>query len=675
MIVLGLSGGFSGVAEDVPANLPHWFMHDAAAVLVRDGNVVAAVEEERLNRIKHTNKFCAQAIRACLDEAALTLADVDRIAYCFTEEHTDGELGLLYAENPRATVRFAREWIASNLADLVGTSVDSSRIVFVPHHLCHAYAAFFHSGFERALVAVIDGFGDQNSLTLFDADDRALATLQSFPLTHSLGHLYSGAIELLGYTIFDEYKVMGLAPYGSPERYREIFRSLYALNENGHYELDVPDVRSRFLRAGFRPRRKGERFSQEHMDFAAALQETLETIALHVLAAAQGNSGHRNLCIAGGVGLNCTLNGKILGSGLFERVFVHPASHDAGAAIGAALYSCHSEQPGEFRPAPLKHVFWGPHVGGDSEVSVALESWRSFLDVSRSTDIVVDAARLLADGLVGGWVQERSEFGPRALGNRSILADPRPATNRERINRLVKKREGYRPFAPSVPKEAATRYFDIPPNAPDLDYMIFIVAVRPECRKLLGAITHVDGTARIQTVDHRTNERYWRLIHAFGEHTGTPVLLNTSFNNFAEPIVQTADEAIQCFLTTELDFLVIGDWLVRRRSVAGSDYLELAPDFHPAARLRAIHRVNRFGSRGAVTCSAYFTYARGTSTTIGGAAYAALVHADGTRNLAECGLAAGEDDRALDDVITLWEQRYLRLAPPRGWRRADARRP
>jgi predicted NodU family carbamoyl transferase len=660
MFVLGLTCCFSTLDEEFIPELPRWFGHDSAAALVSDGTVIAAIEEERLNRAKHTNKFAARSARACLEYAGLSLNDADRIAYFFEEEDNDKELNLLYAEHPTVPLRYSRELIAENLGAACKVEVDPAKIRFVHHHTAHAYAAYFQSGFDDALVCILDGSGERESGSMYSARGRNLQLVRSFPPSKSLGHLYSTAIELLAYSVFDEYKVMGLAPHGDPARYRSLFRSCYELTVDGGYEMEYSRFRSRFLLEGFRPRRKGEPFTQEHKDFAAGLQETLETISSHILAACREQTGHRRLCLSGGVALNCSMNGQLLKSGMFERMFVHPASHDAGAAIGAALYvSCH-EALDRFKPAPLSHVYWGTTAGNRTEIEKTLGRWGAFLETRPNEDICAETAALLANGAVVAWVQGRSEFGPRALGNRSILADPRPEENRVRINQLVKKREEYRPFAPSVLVEEVETYFDVPPGAPPLDYMVVVVDVRPEYRSTLGAITHVDGTARIQTVNRATNERYWSLIHEFGRLTGVPILLNTSFNNYAEPIVQSVADAVECFLTTKLDYLVVDNYLVRKRTAEWDAYLKLVPVLNSPAGLRMTAGTLQGDASPRTQHEIYFRYTKGARSDISPEVFAALLKADGAQTLGELGV---NTQPLIEEVLTLWERRFLRLTP------------
>lgn len=660
MLVLGLSGCFETPQQRFISGLPRWFGHDAAAALVEDGVVLAAIEEERLTRIKHTNDFPSRSAAGCLEYSGRTIEEVDAIAYFFEELDTDKELGLLYAEKPSIPLLYSRPLIAERLTDAFRRDVDPGKIRFVHHHTTHAYAAYFQSGFDDALIAILDGSGERESISLFTATGRKIEMFRHVPPSHSLGHLYSTCIELLAYSLFDEYKVMGLAPYGDPARYRQLFSSCYELCADGRYEMDYSRVRSRFLMAGFRPRRKGEPFTQTHKDVAAGLQETLETIATHVLKWAREHTGKKRLCLSGGVALNCSMNGRLLESGLFEKVFVHPASHDAGAAIGAAMYVCETESPHTFAAAELDHVFWGPAAGNASQIDSVLASWKAFLDVKPSHDITADTAKLLANDAVVGWVQGRSEFGPRALGNRSILADPRPASNKDRINELVKKREAYRPFAPSILEEQIDKYFEVPPSAPRLDFMVIVVRVRPQYRDLLGAITHVDGTARVQAVSRSTNERYWSLVNEFGRITGVPILLNTSFNNNAEPIVQTVEDAIECLLTTGVEHLVVDNFVVAKRSVAWTQYLELVPVLHPSVALRLTA-----GGCGGVADKEphheiYFNVTGGDRKTISSDVFWSLMKANGDLRVKELGLAS---ERAVAELLFLWGRRFLRLRP------------
>ncbi|MFF8618470.1 carbamoyltransferase [Streptomyces sp. NPDC015350] len=567
MLVLGLNGSFSTPYDEfLPGLQLGTFFHDGTACLLKDGEVVVAVEEERLTRVKHTNMFPLAAARHCLKEAGVSLRDIDRIGYFWNEEHFDNGLGICHMRYPGMPVRSAREMIVTRLSEEFSHNVDQESIDFWSHHEAHAASTFFQSGFTRALVVVMDGNGESNSTSVYRADESGLNLLRTYPESKSLGYYYLRATEALGYRLFDEFKVMGLAPYGDPTRYRDLLCSLTVLGPDGEYDLDVDRFQTALLSTGFVPRRSGSPFTREHKDLAASVQAHLERIVFHILKYWREEVGLPNLCIAGGVAHNSTLNGLILKSGLFDRFFVHPASHDAGAALGAAILTDRkygTDQRPESKPLP--HVFWGPDIGDQKSQKEELEAWSDFITWETSGDVCEHAADLLAQGAVIGWATGRSEFGPRALGHRSILADPRPVENKDRVNKIVKKREGYRPFAPAVLEERARDYFEIPDVDCPLDFMACTVSVKESQRDKLGAITHVDGTARVQVVRKESNEVFWKLIERFGEKTGTPILLNTSFNNYAEPIVENVGDCLASFLTTGLDWLVIDDKVVSRK--------------------------------------------------------------------------------------------------------------
>jgi carbamoyltransferase len=390
-----------------------------------------------------------------------------------------------------------------------------------------------------------------------------LEALRSLSVPESLGLFYLSVIRYLGYDLFDEYKVMGLAPYGDPAVYREALQAAYKLLPEGRWSI----CEDRLVEAlnAYPARRKGAPFTEQHQDLAAALQEALETLAFHLIGYFRETTGHRNLALAGGVSLNCTMTGKLLESGLFDGVFVQPASHDGGCALGAALYEWSRLNPIDLLDLHVEHVYWGSEVGPEDAILNELQRWERLVRTERMDDVISSTAKMLAGDAVVGWVQGRSEYGPRALGNRSILADPRPAANKDRINRMIKKRESYRPFAPSVLEEELHSIFEISDHADVLRFMGFTAQVRPELRASLGAITHVDGSARLQTVSRKTNPKYWELIDAFRQETGIPLLLNTSFNNNAEPIVDSVRDAVVCYLTTGLDMLIVDNFLITRR--------------------------------------------------------------------------------------------------------------
>jgi carbamoyltransferase len=673
MLILGVNGGDKAEQDHDTEPLSY---HDAAAVLLRDGVIVAAVEEERLDRIKHTNCFPARAIQYCLDIAGVDLRALDAIAVASARLELERRSALTLIRNPREPGPVgAAAAIGQRFERHFGVDV-RQQLQFVHHHHAHCWSAYALSGFDEALVLSLDGLGDDSAGMLFDGRDRSLRLRRTYSIADSLGWLYRTVISFIGFGDFDEYKAMGLAPYGDRERYKPLLQACYALAPDGRYSLQsIEKWLSAFRAAGMEQhlRRRDDAFTQVHMDLAAALQAALEEIVLHVLAHEAKTSGHRHLCLAGGVAHNCTLNGKILQSGLFERVFVQPAAHDAGTALGAALAVAFEREPAAC-VRTLPHVFTGPGLGEPREIREALGRWRELVTFDRPDDLASGVATLLADGAVIGWVQGQSEFGPRALGHRSILADPRPAANKARINAMIKKREGFRPFAPAVAEERAREFFEIPACDADLSFMTYALSVRPEWRETLGAVTHVDGSARIQVVRQSTNATFWALLQAFGAKTGVPILLNTSFNNNAEPIVQSIDDAIACFLTAGLDCLVVGDYVVTRREGTGAPLgiAKLAPAIVPWACLEA--RRTRNGSHGIAPAFAIARikgYLPGRETAISAALHGLLCDADGQLTLEELVEARTHGPEAASmlasmtsELLPLWSKRVITLTPP-----------
>lgn len=666
MLCLGISGGLDQVHEN-RFELGNAFMHDGAAVLVRDGRVIAAVEEERLNRMKHSNKLPTRSIQYCLSAAGVQLNEIDRIALYASEPYADAMLEGMSASHPDilSIPLGAKTLVQDLLTREFGTKLDSSRISFVSHHQAHAVSAFAMSGFEQSLILAIDGSGDFLSGLLAVGSGTEITQLEAFPENNSLGLFYLETIRYLGYGLFDEYKVMGLAPYGDPAPYRELFEQFYELSANGGgYRVHLDRIGPALLR-NIEVRRKGMPFTQQHRDVSASLQEALERIVFHILRHHREATGMKRLCLAGGVAHNCTMNGKLLYSGLFEDIFVQPASHDAGCALGAALIV--SNEMG--RPAPcerLQEVYWGPDLGSERAVQQELNAWAGHLEVERSDDVASSAADWIANGAVIGWVQGRSEFGPRALGNRSILADPRPAANKDRINAMVKKREGYRPFAPSVLEENASEFFDLPDGRHEFPFMNFVVRVRDSKRALLGAITHVDGTARLQTVSRNANPAYWEVINAFKKRTGTPILLNTSFNNNAEPIVDSVADAIATFLTTELDGLVVGPFLVKKRAATLQDWTALAVSLPPYVSLHQT-RAYKAPDRRETHCEISTTHFSSDSVRISHDLFNLLMRIEGEAMLGDLLNTIAPDqakrDALMEGLRRLWEQRLVRLHP------------
>lgn len=567
MNVLGLHLSGRRLIED---NRDHWAPHDTAAALVssREG-LIAAAEEERFCRVKHCNFFPESAIRFCLDRAALSLRDLDCIALPVSEPTAARDAAVSFWMSSGVRELTAAGSFGTLMQRCLGEDV-RDKIRFSEHHEAHAWSAFAVSGYNKALIVVLDGDGEADLAGLVGVGSPdGIRILRRFTASsHSLGQFYQQLIHFLGYHRFDEYKAMGLAPYGDARRFASLFAELHELLPDGDYRLrlDGDTLAGLAVQSGLLPSRrgKGEPLLQVHKDFAAAIQSTTERVILHVLEHYRRETGIGNLCVAGGVGHNCAANGKVYYAGLFDSVYFQPAAHDAGLSFGAALHVMNREGGRAVR-LQVPHLYLGTTIPADP--SEALRRWGGFVDIQKVDEVESAAARLLVEGQVLAWVQGRSEFGPRALGNRSIVADPRPAENKDRVNRMVKKREAFRPFAPSILEE---RLGDICELATTenrtLPFMVSTLRVRNEWRQRLQAVTHVDGTARVQSVSRKTNPSYWRLIREFEALSGVPVLLNTSLNNNIEPIADTIDDAVACFLTTGLNVLVAGSCIVTKRS-------------------------------------------------------------------------------------------------------------
>ncbi len=668
MLVLGIHGTETRLDEENR----HYNGHDSAAILLDDGVLVAAIEEERLNRVKHSNYFPVNAINFCVWQHGVTLDDIDWFAFNIQESNLDtfARWQRLKNANSRLPTN-AKALSAHTLKAFLGIDA-REKLRFCNHHVAHAWSAFAVSGYQESLVLSVDGGGDNLSGAVFLHEGNRLTLLREFDLPHSLGNLYTDFIEAIGFARFDEYKAMGLAPYGDPAVTRGFFQSCYRLLPDGEYDLHKQPFYELLGRSAEYMRRKGESFKPQDMDFAAGLQEMLETIVLHLLGHYQRETKQKNLCLVGGVAHNCTMNGKIAYSGLFENMFVQPAAHDAGGALGAALSVFHAERP-ETPKMKLDHLFLGTDLGQEEEIEQALVAWNDFVVVEKLDDVAKQTAQLLADDFVLGWVQGRSEFGPRALGHRSILADPRPAKNKDRINQLIKKREAFRPFAPSVLAEELDRFFELPTTKIDYQFMIYVLRVREQYRKQLGAITHVDSTARVQTVEKSTNPLYWELIREFEKLTGFPIVLNTSFNNNVEPIVDSIHDAATCFLTTGLHYLVIGNRLVKKRQLDDADaaYRSLAPSL---PLHRGLLKCARLGDENTQSTaykidtrsSKYFSQ---LAVDISADMFLLLQNLDGEKTLAQLAAEVGirepaRLERITQEAVELWSQRVLILRPP-----------
>lgn len=662
MLILGITGGIDSVFE--AAMLAHSGLgHDSAAVLLENGKVVSGIEEERISRIKHTNKLCSSAVGFCLQTAQKTIGELDVIAIYASEDFLNAKLKEFGIHTPELAVFTHIRHLYQFLFEReFGVSLSRDIFQFVHHHLAHTAASYYLSGFDKALVLTIDGEGDDISAMVADADGKDFNVLRTKSVPDSLGHFYLKVIAFLGYKDFDEYKVMGLAPYGDPAVYRQKFNRFYDLLPEGEYAIHQDRIMEMYEL--LQPRRRDDSFTQVHMDIAAALQEALETIVFHMLRYFQHATDHTHLVISGGVGQNSSMNGKILCSGLFEDVFLPSFAGDSGCAYGAAAYVAHKMQP-ELPFTRISHAYWGTPIH-DDEVDSALAAWSAFLHIEKMANRSEQVADLIAGGAVIGWVQGSSEFGPRALGNRSILADPRVASHKETINAMIKMREGYRPFAPSILKERVRDFFEVPGRQADFPFMSFVLNVKPCWRAQLPAITHVDGSARLQTVSRAGNPRYWGLIDAFGGKTGIPILLNTSFNNNAEPIVDSIDDAVVCYLTSGLDYLVVGDYLARKKDWRPEDLAGLIVSLPKAA---VLIREDRYVSNTerSFSYALLWNYNFARRHALSEVGYKLLQAADGKQSVGQlmAGLGFLKEQRAqvLQELPGLWSDRVLVLLP------------
>jgi carbamoyltransferase len=545
------------------------FFHDAACALLQDGVLRAAAEEERFSRIKADPSLPKHAFRYCLEEAKCTLADIDCIAYYEDPvKKTARQLWSGVLGNTREAVeKIDPQMVQRHIRTLIGYE---GPILFIDHHLSHAASSFFFSGFRESAILTVDGVGEWATTTYGKGNDHVIDLFEEVQFPDSLGLLYSTITSYLGFGVNDgEYKVMGLAPYGKPI-YTDKIRALIQEQKNGQYELDMhyfaflsgkrmySDALMELLD---RPvRQENEEISQFHKDIAKSLQVVLEEILIEKARYLYKKTDTENLCMAGGVALNCVANGQILRKGPFKKLFVQPAANDAGGAIGAAAMA-HAQLTG-MRPEKerLQHVYLGPSYASAAVHKLLQATSIRFHDYSGNINgLLEQTANKLADQKVIGWFQGKMEFGPRSLGARSILADPRNPDMRDRINAMVKKREGFRPFAPAVLDEKTCSHFDLDHMSPFMLETCQVISALD-----LPAITHVDGSARVQTVHHNTNPRFYALLATFNQLTGCPILLNTSFNIKGEPIVCTPEDALKCFATTDIDCLIIEDFIIDR---------------------------------------------------------------------------------------------------------------
>jgi carbamoyltransferase len=581
------------------------FYHDAAAALVEDGRLIAAAEEERFSRKKHDSGFPEGAIRYCLEAGGMSAQDLDHIVF-YEKPFVKFERILLTAlqSYPRGRGSFTEAmmtwmgdklWVREHIRNRL--EVDKSKLLFVDHHGSHAASAFYPSRFDKAAILTVDGVGEWTTASFGVGDGEKIRLLREIRFPHSLGLLYSVFTAFLGFEVNEgEYKVMGMAPYGQP-RYVDKVWKLIEVSSDGSFGLDMDyfayhysrdtGYSQKFLELFGSPRKPGLNFftsssgypsyfgakpgnynelvrdNEHYADVAASIQKVTEEVMLAMVRAIHKETGLKRLCMAGGVALNSVANGRIVRETPIDELYVQPAAGDSGGAIGAALYAYHALLGHPRNGYVMDHAYWGREYA-DADVRAALElRGIRYTYLDDETKLLGSTVDDLTAGKVIGWYQGRFEWGPRALGNRSIIGDPRRAEMKDIVNTKIKFREPYRPFAPSVLAEQAERFFDLADSSRH-DAARFMLLVVPVKNDAVPAVTHVDNSARLQTVFRETNPRYYDLIRLFGEATGVPVLLNTSFNLRGEPIVTTPDNALNTFFASEMDTLVLGNHIVHK---------------------------------------------------------------------------------------------------------------
>ena len=578
------------------------FYHDSAACIVRDGVIIAAAQEERFSRKKHDERFPHHAVRYCLQEAKCTVADLDAVIFYDKPFLKFNRLLETYLESApkgfRSFIHAVPVWLKEKLwlSDVIAEELNfEGKILFTEHHEAHAASAFFPSPFERAAIVTVDGVGEYATTSLSVGVNNNVTILAEQHFPHSLGLLYSSFTYFTGFKVNSgEYKLMGLAPYGEPKYVQTIYEHLVDLREDGsfamnmeyfNYSSGLTMTNDRFASLfDATPRMPESPLTQREMDIAASIQVVTEEIMLKIVRHAKNITGEKNLCLAGGVALNCVANGKILRSNIFDSVWIQPAAGDAGGALGAALIGTYHYYKKE-RNAAKGDSQSGSYLGS----SYSDEIIGTFLKekniphsyVPDFEDVCGQVSALIADENVVGWFQGRMEFGPRALGNRSILGDARSHQMQKKMNLKIKYRESFRPFAPAILAEHVSEWFDINCESP---YMLLVADVAKDkqqpmteeqkqlwgiarlniARSQIPAVTHVDYSARIQTVHRETNPRFHQLITAFYNRTTCPVIVNTSFNVRGEPIVESPDDAYRCFMRTEMDVLVLGNYILMK---------------------------------------------------------------------------------------------------------------
>ena len=563
------------------------YYHDAAAALIEDGRLVAAAQEERFTRKKHDQSFPIHAIHYCLKQAAISPDGLEYVGF-YDKPFIKFEriLYTYFATFPKSLPSFLKAlpiWLKEKLwiRQLIREKLAyEGPILFSEHHASHAASAFLVSPFEKAAILTIDGVGEWETTTLGEGKGNEIRLLKRIHFPHSLGLLYSAFTYYLGFKVNSaEYKVMGLAPYGRPVYFDLIMNELISSQEDGSFKLNMryfaydyglTMTNRRFDRLfGQAPRQPEGKLEQFHKDVAASIQKVTDVLMVRMANYLYDQTKLNNLCMAGGVALNCVANSKILQESPFRNLFIQPAAGDAGGAVGVA-YHIYNSVLGHSRNFRWHDAFLGPEFSDEEIEEYLLSLGVSYRMLSRQ-DLLVETARLIGEQNVVGWFQGRMEWGPRALGNRSILADARNPENQSRVNLKIKFRESFRPFAPAVLLERASEYFEPGTASP---YMLLTAQVRDEKRHI-PAVTHVDGSARLQTVAHEENPLFHDLLREFDRQTGCPVIINTSFNVRGEPIVCTPHDAMKCFLRTDMDYLVIGSFLLNKKVLDASRIAEV----------------------------------------------------------------------------------------------------
>jgi len=555
---------------------------DGASALIQDGKLIAAVEEERTSRIKHMSIIQSgglpyESLASCLRMGNIGFRDIDHVGYFFQPWREFLSMSTFRMRKSLFSLpTFAYYEIDYLNALRKHLAVEklmraqcggSMKFHYFSHHLCHAASAYYSSAFDKSAILVVDARGEIDCTSFYTAQGNTISRIAKYDFPNSLGFMYATLTDYLGFkSNNDEYKVMGLASFGKPSYYEKL-KNVFRIKENGQLQLNYSYfhrffrgrnyVNEKFLSVFGPQRLKGEKITERHMDIAASLQKILETAVLRMLAKLHGITKIDNLCIGGGVALNSKMNGRILQEGPFKNVFLHPASHDAGCALGAAFLIKHHIL-GQTTRQPFIDPYLGDGYTGE-EIMRALE--KSKIRYEYHDDIASKTAELLADGKLVAWFQGRAEWGPRALGSRSILADPTRQDMKDIINARIKHREEFRPFGPSITEEEAAKYFDLDNESP---FMLFVVPVLDNAKKKIPSVVHVDGTARVHTVRKDVNPLYYDLLKKFEILKGVPVLLNTSFNVNQEPIVNSPYDALRCFFSTGLDYLVMEKYLVSK---------------------------------------------------------------------------------------------------------------